>query len=79
VVEYARDEGFLTKEDIMDKTITITVETWNKITEEKQRYKDALERLLGRYVSMVNSGDCGNWDPETEEEVIEARAALKGD
>lgn len=38
----------------------------------------ALESLLEHYTFMVNSGDCGNWDPEKEEVVIAARAALKG-
>ena len=38
--------------------------------------RTALARLLDRYVSLVNCGDCGNWNPETETEVIAARAAL---
>jgi hypothetical protein len=37
----------------------------------------ALKVLLDRYVSLINCGDCGNWDPETEAEVIAARAAIK--
>lgn len=41
---------------------------------------DACERalcdLLERYTGLVNCGDCGNWDPEKENEVISARAAL---
>lgn len=36
----------------------------------------ALRVMLHRYVSLVNCGDCGHWDPETEPEVIAARAAL---
>jgi hypothetical protein len=36
----------------------------------------ALVDLLELYVSLVNSGDCGNWDPEKEPEVIAARAAI---
>lgn len=36
----------------------------------------ALRLFLERYVSLVNCGDCGNWDPETDEEVIQARAAI---
>jgi hypothetical protein len=36
----------------------------------------ALEAMVERYVGLANSGDCGFWDPETEEEVIAARAAL---
>jgi hypothetical protein len=33
----------------------------------------ALRAMLEHYTSLVN---CGNWDPETEAEVIAARAAL---
>jgi len=36
----------------------------------------SLEEFVTMYVDMINSGDCGNWDPETEPEVIRARAAL---
>ena len=36
----------------------------------------ALQDLLDHYVSLVNSGDAGNWDPEEEPKVIAARAAL---
>lgn len=36
----------------------------------------SLECLIARYVGLVNSGDCGNWNPELEAEVIGARAAL---
>lgn len=39
--------------------------------------KVALEGLLNHYTALVNSGDCGNWDPETEPQVIAARKALK--
>ena len=37
---------------------------------------EALEQMTARYVSLVNSGDCGNWNPEEEVEVLNARAAL---
>jgi hypothetical protein len=37
----------------------------------------ALDNLLNRYVGLVNSGDAGNWDPEQEQEVRDARAVLK--
>lgn len=36
----------------------------------------ALSGLLEKYVELVNCGDCGNWNPEDEAEVIAARAAL---
>lgn len=37
---------------------------------------EALKGLLERYVGLVNSGDAGFWDPETEQEVATARAAI---
>lgn len=43
---------------------------------EIERLRAALEDLLGRYVALVNSGDAGQWDPEIDNEVIAARAAL---
>lgn len=36
----------------------------------------ALKALLERYTALVNCGDCGHWDPETEADVIQARAVL---
>ena len=44
---------------------------------EINRLRTALSGLLYRYRSLVNSGDCGFWDPETERAVIEARFALE--
>lgn len=37
----------------------------------------ALNQLLTRYTELVNCGDCGNWNPETELEVKDARAAIR--
>jgi hypothetical protein len=37
---------------------------------------EALETFVAEYVALVNSGDAGFWDPETEPKVIAARAAL---
>lgn len=37
---------------------------------------EALRDLLRHYVELVNSGDLGNWDPETEIVVKDARIAL---
>jgi len=36
----------------------------------------ALQSFVEMYVVFGNCGDCGNWDPETEKEVIAARAAI---
>lgn len=38
--------------------------------------RTALVDLLDHYLELVNSGDCGNWDPETEPVVIAARKAI---
>ena len=37
---------------------------------------EALQSMLDRYVSLVQCGDCGNWDAEAETQVIAARSAL---
>jgi len=37
----------------------------------------ALEAITKRYVDLAGSGDCGNWNPEEEPEVIAARSALR--
>jgi hypothetical protein len=37
---------------------------------------ETLKRTLDSYVSLVNSGDCGFWNPENEEQVKVARQAL---
>lgn len=39
--------------------------------------RSALTGLLDMYTELVNSGDCGNWDPEKDNEVITARKALR--
>ena len=37
---------------------------------------DALSKLAELYAELVNSGDCGSWDPEEDEPMKAARAAL---
>jgi hypothetical protein len=36
----------------------------------------ALKGITEMYVRLINSGDCGNWDPEEDKEVIASRAAI---
>ena len=43
-----------------------------------ERLRAALTALVERHASLVNSGDCGFWDVETEASMIQARAALGG-
>jgi len=37
----------------------------------------ALNQFLENHLALVASGDCGFWDAETEQQVIDARAALR--
>jgi hypothetical protein len=37
---------------------------------------EALEVFVSQYVELVESGDAGNWDAETEPKVIAARTAI---
>ena len=53
------------------------LEAAEKVRDNKaQRMQEALEKLLKCYLGLANSGDCGFWDPEEEEEVIQAKQAL---
>ena len=36
----------------------------------------ATEAMPNHYVTLARSGDCGHWDPETEDVVIQTRKAL---
>ena len=38
--------------------------------------RTALDNLLKRYVSLANSGDCGFWEAEEEDQVKQARKAM---
>lgn len=42
----------------------------------EQELLEALEKLTAHYCGLVNSGDAGNWNPEKDDEVIQARAAI---
>lgn len=44
--------------------------------DEIERLRTALTGLLDRYCDLVNSGDCGFWNPEDEKSVKAARRAL---
>jgi hypothetical protein len=49
---------------------------WDAALAREKRLREALGSLLARYVGLVASGDAGSWDPESEPEVVAARAAL---
>lgn len=60
-----------------DGTIKLLTEENQKLSEDNKVLREALEMTLHKYVDLANSGDCGFWDPETEDHVKEARQALE--
>ena len=50
--------------------------TYTAIELELAAARTALEGLLTRYTDLVNCGDCGSWNPEKEDCVINARRAI---
>lgn len=70
-----------------DGTNWIRVSLANEIINATEHNLGALQReytalaaasaaLLDRYTELVNCGDCGNWNPETEAQVIAMRQEL---
>jgi hypothetical protein len=51
-------------------------ESDERIRKAAPQLLDALEEITEMYCAMINSGDCGNWNPETDKEVIKSRAAI---
>lgn len=44
--------------------------------EEIEVLVNALVGMVNVYTALVNCGDCGNWNPEEDKEVIVARKAF---
>ena len=51
-------------------------ESLRKKSAAEVELREALSAMLKHYVELVESGDAGNWDAETEPEVKQARAVL---
>ena len=45
--------------------------------EIREQLIKSLKEVTEHYIALVNSGDCGFWNPEKEDEIIQARQALK--
>lgn len=50
--------------------------TPQQLADQRAELLEALRQIVTRYVELVNSGDCGSWNPEKELEVVDARAAI---
>lgn len=58
---------------------TVATETGltpRQLADQRAELLEALRQIVTRYVELVNSGDCGSWNPENELEVMDARAAI---
>lgn len=42
-----------------------------------KKQESILERFLNHYIGLVESGDCGNWDPHSEEIVVEVKNEIQ--
>ena len=80
IVQSAIDKALAEKEveieDLKQQRNMAAIQERRKYLPKLARMREALTGVLDRYVGLVNSGDAGNWDPETEDVVIKARAAL---
>jgi hypothetical protein len=52
------------------------VNGYAELLKQRDELLSALLRMTERYVSLVECGDCGNWNPENEEAVTAAREAI---
>lgn len=55
---------------------TVVEKTARAIIAVTADLSDCLSDMTEHYVSLAVCGDCGNWDPETESEVIAARRMI---
>lgn len=72
---YEHPDNDCIAEDIYVADDPVDTDRWNKRAASKDLLA-ALQGLLERYTALVNSGDCGTWNPEEEAEVTAARAAI---
>jgi hypothetical protein len=63
--------------DRMEAEAVVAMDRWHQSQARAERLEAALRGLTEHYVAMVNSGDCGFWNPEEDPEVIAARAELQ--
>lgn len=57
--------------------LTNTTEANAHLLAASKKLYEALEAMTEHYVDLAGCGDCGHWNPEEEEQVINSRATLK--
>jgi hypothetical protein len=57
-------------------TVVQAVNERESLLAQRDALRDALMMILNHYKSLVNSGDCGNWNPDEEPQVIQAQSVL---
>lgn len=61
-------------EDALEKGLAAMKE----MAEGLRDVTDCLSDMTEHYVALAGCGDCGNWNPEEESEVIAARKMIAG-
>ena len=59
-----------------DRTQTLVLPADRRLIEAAPDLLKDSKRLLDHYLDLVNCGDCGNWNPEKEDEVIAMRKSI---
>jgi hypothetical protein len=62
--------------DALEKGMEQVLQGMDSMMESMDELAIQLQIMTEHYVDLAGCGDCGHWDPEKEEKVITARAAL---
>lgn len=76
------ENWFKTREEAENRLNSLIASKKNHADQERikraaPQLLEALQEITEMYCAMINSGDCGNWNPEEDKEVTKARAAIK--
>ena len=67
------------REDDSDRVIMAGLEEAAALLRTAQRLRDTLQEVTTRYIELVESGDCGHWNPHNEQEIEGAEILLASD
>lgn len=66
----------MTELDGLEASVDAACNTIDRLVAERALLLAALKAVTDKYADLVNSGDCGFWNPESEPEIIMARVAI---